>query len=207
MLKRLATAPSRAMRALYDWTIGWSRTRQAPWALFGIAFAESSFFPVPPDVLLIPMALASPRRWWLTALVCTAGSVLGAVLGYYIGLAFYETVGVRIVDFYDLQAAMEAVGQRYSENAFAAVFTAAFTPIPFKVFTIAGGVFQIPLGMLLAGSVVGRAGRFFLVAGLLRLFGEPVQRFIEKYFDLLSLLFVALLIAGFAAVKLMGGGH
>jgi len=195
------------MRALYDWTIGWSRTRQAPWALFGIAFAESSFFPVPPDVLLIPMALASPRRWWLTALVCTAGSVLGAVLGYYIGLAFYETVGVRIVDFYDLQAAMEAVGQRYSENAFAAVFTAAFTPIPFKVFTIAGGVFQIPLGMLLAGSVVGRAGRFFLVAGLLRLFGEPVQRFIEKYFDLLSLLFVALLIAGFAAVKLMGGGH
>lgn len=207
MLKRLATAPSRAMRALYDWTIGWSRTRQAPWALFGIAFAESSFFPVPPDVLLIPMALASPRRWWLTALVCTAGSVLGAVLGYYIGLAFYETVGVRIVDFYDLQAAMETVGQRYSENAFAAVFTAAFTPIPFKVFTIAGGVFQIPLGMLLAGSVVGRAGRFFLVAGLLRLFGEPVQRFIEKYFDLLSLLFVALLIAGFAAVKLMGGGH
>jgi len=207
LLKRLATAPSRAMRALYDWTIGWSRTRQAPWALFGIAFAESSFFPVPPDVLLIPMALASPRRWWLTALVCTAGSVLGAVLGYYIGLAFYETVGVRIVDFYDLQAAMEAVGQRYSENAFAAVFTAAFTPIPFKVFTIAGGVFQIPLGMLLAGSVVGRAGRFFLVAGLLRLFGEPVQRFIEKYFDLLSLLFVALLIAGFAAVKLMGGGH
>ena len=195
------------MRALYDWTIGWSRTRQAPWALFGIAFAESSFFPVPPDVLLIPMALASPRRWWLTALVCTAGSVLGAVLGYYIGLAFYETVGVRIVDFYDLQAAMETVGQRYSENAFAAVFTAAFTPIPFKVFTIAGGVFQIPLGMLLAGSVVGRAGRFFLVAGLLRLFGEPVQRFIEKYFDLLSLLFVALLIAGFAAVKLMGGGH
>jgi membrane protein YqaA with SNARE-associated domain len=195
------------MRALYDWTIGWSRTRQAPWALFGIAFAESSFFPVPPDVLLIPMALASPRRWWLTALVCTAGSVLGAVLGYYIGLAFYETVGVRIVDFYHLQAAMEAVGQRYSENAFAAVFTAAFTPIPFKVFTIAGGVFQIPLGMLLAGSAVGRAGRFFLVAGLLRLFGEPVQRFIEKYFDLLSLLFVALLIAGFAAVKLMGGGH
>ena len=207
MLKRLATAPSRAMRALYDWTIGWSRTRQAPWALFGIAFAESSFFPVPPDVLLIPMALASPRRWWLTALVCTAGSVLGAVLGYYIGLAFYETVGVRIVDFYHLQAAMEAVGQRYSENAFAAVFTAAFTPIPFKVFTIAGGVFQIPLGMLLAGSAVGRAGRFFLVAGLLRLFGEPVQRFIEKYFELLSLLFVALLIAGFAAVKLMGGGH
>lgn len=207
MLKRLAAAPSRAMRALYDWTIGWSRTRQAPWALFGIAFAESSFFPVPPDVLLIPMALASPRRWWLTALVCTAGSVLGAVLGYYIGLAFYETVGVRIVDFYHLQAAMEAVGQRYSENAFAAVFTAAFTPIPFKVFTIAGGVFQIPLGMLLAGSAVGRAGRFFLVAGLLRLFGEPVQRFIEKYFDLLSLLFVALLIAGFAAVKLMGGGH
>jgi membrane protein YqaA with SNARE-associated domain len=207
LLKRLAAAPSRAMRALYDWTIGWSRTRQAPWALFGIAFAESSFFPVPPDVLLIPMALASPRRWWLTALVCTAGSVLGAVLGYYIGLAFYETVGVRIVDFYHLQAAMEAVGQRYSENAFAAVFTAAFTPIPFKVFTIAGGVFQIPLGMLLAGSAVGRAGRFFLVAGLLRLFGEPVQRFIEKYFDLLSLLFVALLIAGFAAVKLMGGGH
>ncbi|BCW98959.1 MAG: cytochrome b561 [Armatimonadota bacterium] len=207
MLKRLATAPSRAMRALYDWTIGWSRTRHAPWALFGIAFAESSFFPVPPDVLLIPMALAAPRRWWLTALICTAGSVAGAALGYYIGLAFYETVGVRIVDFYDLHAAMETVGRKYSENAFAAVFTAAFTPIPFKVFTIAGGVFQIPLPMLLAGSVVGRAGRFFLVAGLLRLFGEPVQRFIEKYFDILSLVFVALLIGGFVVVKMMGGGH
>jgi len=192
------------MRRMYDWTIGWARTKQAPWALFGIAFAESSFFPIPPDVLLIPMVLADRRRWWVTAVICTAGSLIGAVIGYYIGLGLYAAIGAPIIEFYGLEQAMEVVGRRYSENALLAVFTAAFTPIPFKVFTIAGGVFQISLLLLLLGSLAGRAGRFFLVAGLLRVFGEPVQRFIEKYFDVLSLVFVALLLGGFLLVRMMG---
>lgn len=201
MLTRVIRSPFTLFRFLYDWTVGWAGSRQAPWALFLVAFTESSFFPVPPDVLLIPMVVARQARWWRIALICTLGSLTGAVLGYYIGVALYETVGVRIVEFYDLEHLMEVVGERYQHDAFLAVFTAAFTPIPFKVFTIAGGVFKISLPMLLFGSLLGRAGRFFIVAGLLRLYGERIQRNIEKYFDILSIAFVVLLVGGFLLLK------
>ncbi len=193
--------PIRSLRRLYDWTIHWSRTRQAPYALFGVAFVESSFFPIPPDVLLIAMVVADRKRWIRNALICTAGSVLGALLGYFIGWSFYETVGGVIVKTYHLESVMELVRQKYAENAFLTVFTAAFTPIPYKVITIAGGLFKIPLTVLIAASIIGRAGRFFLVAGAIRIFGAKLEKTIEKYFDVFSILFVILLIGGFVVIK------
>ncbi len=188
------------LRGIYTWTIHWAKTRHAPWALFFIAFIESSFFPIPPDVLLIAMVIADRRAWWRNALICTTGSVLGALFGYFIGFFLFETLGKIIVSTYHLGSHVETVRKLYADNAFWAVFTAAFTPIPYKVFTIAAGLFRISLPVLLVASVFGRAGRFFLVAGLLRLFGARIEKFIEKYFDILSLAFMVLLFGSYFLV-------
>ena len=198
---RVLTAPSRLIRKLYDWTISWSKTANAPYALFLVAFIESSVFLVPPDVLLIPMVVAQRKKWLRTAAICTLGSVTGALLGYLIGWAFYESVGKKVVDAYNLHHSMQLIGEKYAQNAFLTVLTAAFTPIPFKVITIAAGLFNIHLGTLVIASILGRGGRFFLVAGMLRIFAERVSSFIEKYFDILSIAFMVLLIGGFVLIK------
>ncbi|MDZ4165255.1 MAG: YqaA family protein, partial [Smithellaceae bacterium] len=195
--------PAILTRRLYDWTIHWSGTKSASWALFFIAFAESSFFPIPPDVLLTAMVLGNQRRWLRSAAICTIGSVSGALLGYLIGWTFYETAGKTVVEFYGLQAGMEMIGNKYEENAFLTVLTAAFTPIPFKVITIGAGLFKIPLGVLIFASVLGRAGRFFLVAGLLRLYGAMITKILEKYFNLFTLIFMLLLIGGFMLLRFL----
>lgn len=200
-IKTLLKAPLRILRKLYDWTIHWAKTPKAPLALFGVAFIESSFFPIPPDVLLIAMTMAQPKKWLRYAMICTVGSVCGAFLGYLIGWGLYESVGKLIVETYHLQDVMELVGRKYQQNAFLTVFTAAFTPIPYKVITIAAGLFKISLTTLAVASVIGRAGRFFLVAAALRLFGEKIEKSIEKYFDIFSLAFTALLVLGFLALK------
>ncbi|OGX35664.1 MAG: hypothetical protein A3I43_03935 [Omnitrophica WOR_2 bacterium RIFCSPLOWO2_02_FULL_50_19] len=188
-------------KKLYDWTLLRARTKNASYALFGIAFIESSFFPVPPDVLLIAMVVADRMKWLRYALICTAGSVLGALLGYFIGWGLYETVGKLIVDTYNLHAVVELIGRKYSENAFMTVFTAAFTPIPYKAITITAGLFKISLPVLIAASIIGRAGRFFIVAGVLRIFGKTIADSIEKYFNILSIAFVLLGIIGFILLK------
>lgn len=193
--------PSKFLKSLYAWTLHWAKTPQAPYALFGIAFIESSFFIIPPDVLLIAMVISSPKKWLKFAAICTAGSVTGALFGYFIGWAFYETVGKLIVHTYHLEAMMELVGRKYAENAFLTVLTAAFTPIPYKVITIAAGLFHISLSTLIIASIIGRAGRFFLVAGALRVFGEKIEKTVEKYFDVFSIVFIILLIGGFFALK------
>lgn len=193
--------PTAWFRKLYNWTIHWAKTPKAPYALFAIAFIESSFFPIPPDVLLIAMVVAERKKWFRNAFICTVGSVLGALLGYAIGLSFYAAIGKSIVDAYHLQAVIELVGRKYQENAFMTVFTAAFTPIPYKVITIAAGLFKISLFTLVIASIIGRAGRFFLVAGSLRIFGKKISDSIEKYFDIFSLIFVILLIGGFLFLK------
>lgn len=193
--------PALLMRRLYDWTIHWAGTQSASWALFFIAFVESSIFLIPPDVLLMAMVLSNPQHWLRSAAICTAGSVLGALGGYLIGWTFYETVGKAVVDFYNLQAAMEMIGSRYAENAFLTILTAAFTPIPFKVITIGAGLFKISVWMLIFASLLGRAGRFFLVAGLLRLYGPAFKKILDKYFDWLTLVFMLLLIGGFLLLK------
>lgn len=202
-LVSIVMAPSRGLKKLYSWTLHWAKTRQAPYALFTIAFIESSFFPIPPDVLLIAMTVADKKKWFRYGSICTAASVLGALFGYSIGWGFYETIGRPIVGIYHLEKVVELVGRKYQENAFLTVFTAAFTPIPYKVITIGAGLFRISLWTLITASIVGRAGRFFLVAGALRIFGKNISDSIEKYFDIFSIIFMVLLIGGFICLKLM----
>ena len=189
------------IRRLYDWVMGWSESPYATPALFVIAFAESSFFPIPPDVLLMALAISAPHRAIFYAVVCTVGSVTGGLLGYAIGYSFYEVAGKPIIELYGVADKFALVGEKYQENAFAAIAIAGFTPIPYKVFTIAAGVFQISVPTLVTASVVGRAGRFLLVGGLIRLFGPSIKAFIDRYFNILSITFVVLLVGGFLIVR------
>jgi membrane protein YqaA with SNARE-associated domain len=202
-MNKILAYPLTLSRKIYDWTINWSKTKYAEYALFCISFAESSFFPVPPDVLLIPMVIADKKKWFRTALICSIGSILGAMLGYYIGYALFELVGKKIVELYNLQQVVEMLRQKYEAHAFITVFTAAFTPIPFKAITITAGLFKISLFSLFIGSAIGRSARFFIVAGLIRIYGEKIKTFIEKYFNLLTIVFVILLVGGFFALKLL----
>lgn len=189
------------LRRLKAWVEGYADKPHAEWALFAIAFMESSFFPIPPDVLLIAMAVIVPAKAFRYALVCTAGSVLGGIFGYFIGWAFFETIGQPILQFYGAMGHYETVRQLYGEHAFWAIFTAAFTPIPYKVFTIAAGTFEISLATLVAASMLGRAGRFFIVAALFYFFGAPIKKFIDKYFEILTVVFLVLLVGGFVVIR------
>ncbi len=171
-------------------------------ALFTFAFVEASFFPLPPDILLIAIALAQPTRAIRAALWCTIGSVLGGIAGYFIGYAFMQSIGERIIAFYQAQAAWEQVVRVYtSEIGVWFLAIAAFSPVPYKVATIAAGATQMDFLPFVLVSALGRAGRFFLVGALFYWFGPPVKAFLDRYFNQLSLLFVLLLLGGFVAVK------
>lgn len=189
------------LRRLYDWTVAWADRPGGAWALFVIAFMESSFFPVPPDVLLIALCVGSVTRWWRFALICSVGSVLGGVAGYAIGLWGYEAVGRPIVEFYRGEAVMAKIKEWYDTYGFWGNLAAAVTPIPYKVFTIASGVFEFSFAQFLLASVIGRPLRFFAVAGMLRVFGPSIKRLIEKYFDIVAIVFTVLLIGGFVLLK------
>lgn len=203
------SAPTRAprgiswlIRAVYDWTLGLARARQAPWLLGLVAFVESSFFPVPPDVMLAPMVLADRRRWLRYAAICTAGSVLGALLGYAIGYWFWEAVGQPILAFYGKEAAFDGVRESYnSEWGLLAVLAGAVTFLPYKVFTIFSGVTGLNVAMFVAVSVFGRGLRFFAVAWAVARWGAPIQGWIEKRLTLVFFVALALLVAGFAAFR------
>ena len=189
------------MRGLKAWVEGFAEKPGAGWALFAIAFAESSFFPIPPDVLLIALAISVPAKSFRYALVCSLGSVLGGMFGYLIGLEFYDLVGRKIIEFYSLQEQYAAVKILYDQNAFLAIAIAGFTPIPYKVFTIAAGAFQVSFATLVYASTVSRPARFYLVAALFFFFGARIKPLIDKYFEALTLAFVILLVAGFVIVK------
>lgn len=189
------------IRRLYDWVLHWSSTPHAVSALFLIAFAESSFFPIPPDVLLITMVIVVPANAVWYAFVCSAGSVLGGMAGYAIGWGIWEAVDNIFIGHIFSQEVFDRVVRAYQDNAFLTVLTAAFTPIPYKVITIAAGVSKISFLTLVIASVIGRSSRFFLVAALLYSFGPMMKEKIEKYFDWFALAFFALLIAGFLVVK------
>lgn len=193
------------LRRMYDWTLRQSGSPHAPRALFGVAFIESSVFPIPPDVLLVAMTAARREKWLKYACICTAGSVLGALLGYSIGFFLYETAGKWIINTYNLREVISVIGRKYNENAFFTIFTAAFTPIPYKAITIAAGVFRISLPVLVCASLVGRAGRFFMVSGAIRIFGSGIQKTVEKYFDIFSVIFLILLIGGYFLLKHAAG--
>lgn len=191
------------IRRLYQWTLSWADRPGGTWALFLIAFAESSFFLIPPDVLLVALCFGARNKWAKYAIVCTAGSVLGAILGWFIGWGLWASVHDWFIPHLFSQAQFDKVGGMYDENAFLAVFTAAFTPIPFKVFTVAAGVFHVSIPILLMGSLVGRAGRFFIVAGLIRIFGPTVKPFIDKNLEWCFIGATVLLVLGFVAIKFL----
>lgn len=195
------------LRRMYDWVLGWADRPGGSWALFGIAFAESSFFPIPPDALLIPLVIGRPTRGLWFAMICTAGSVLGAVVGYMIGSFLFASVGQAILDFYGATDHYVALGRMFNENLWLTMGTAGFTPIPFKVFTIAAGAFAVTFVPFVVVSTISRGARFFIVAGLLSLFGVRIREFIEKYFNLLSILFVVLLVGGFLVIGLFMPDH
>lgn len=190
------------LRRLYDWVLSWAHRPGGTWALFGFSFAESSFFPIPPDVLQIALSIERPKRSFAYALVTTAGSLLGAVLGYLIGYAL-RPVADGIIGFYGYERQFLALGEAFRENAFWAVFVAALTPVPYKLVTIAAGVYHefVPLWMLLAVSAVGRPARFFAVALVMRVAGAKAKAFIDRYFNLLTIVFALLLLGGFVAVR------
>lgn len=191
----------RWLRNTYDWVLHWSATKHALPALAILAFAESSFFPIPPDVLLIAMAVAVPLKAFRFAAVCSVASVLGGMFGYLLGWQFMDLIGTRIVEFYHFQEQFDKIGGWYNEYNAWAVGAAGFTPLPYKVFTLAAGAFQINFPVFVLASLASRSARFFIVAGLIYKFGAPVKGFIDKYFNILSILFIVLLFAGFVLVK------
>ena len=198
------------VRKLYDWMLHWAETPYGAPALFILAFAEASFFPIPPDALLIALVLGARKKAFKFATISTIGSVTGALLGYAIGyfvwwnansefssfaIFFFDNIpGFTHEIFYNVQCL-------YEEWNFWIIFTAGFTPIPYKVFTITAGAFDISLIMFIVASIISRAGRFFLVAFLIWKYGEQIKGFIDKYFNLLAIAFTILLVGGFVGIK------
>ena len=193
--------PSDMLRALYDWTMRLAATRHATGALGFISFIESSFFPIPPDVILIPMVLANRARWAWYALVATVTSVLGGLFGYLIGALLFEAVAKPILSFYGYLAEFDRFAEYYNSWGAWAVLVAGVTPFPFKVITIASGATQLSLTVFVVAGIVARAARFFLVAALLYWFGPPIRNFIEARLGLMFVLFMALLIGGFVVAR------
>lgn len=191
------------LKKLYDWVIEKSASKTAFLWLFAIAFMESSFFPVPPDLILISILIADSKKWMKAFFLCLAGSVLGGVFGYAIGFYFFDVIGKKIIDIYNLWNAFEKVSSFYRENSLLIVFTGAFTPVPYKVITITAGFFSVDVLKFIAVSFAGRGGRFFIVSLLLRLSGERIKIFIDRYFNLLTIVFTLLLIGGFLFIKFL----
>jgi|TARA_R100001244_G_scaffold6593_33_gene8407 membrane protein YqaA with SNARE-associated domain len=189
------------LKKLYEWMLDKAGHPQASKWLAGISFAESSFFPIPPDVMLAPMCLAKPERSWWYALVCTIASVLGALLGYAIGYFFFKAVGLPILEFYGVTDKFELFATSFNEQGWIVVLLAGFTPLPFKVITIAAGSTAMPLPILIGAAIIARSARFFLVAALLRFFGPPMKNWIDNNFALATTVVGILFVGGFAAVR------
>jgi membrane protein YqaA with SNARE-associated domain len=189
------------VKRLYNWVLGWADTKYGTHALFLNSVAESSFFPIPPDVLLGALALGKPKRAFFYGAVCTAGSVIGGIIGYFIGLWFMDLVGTKILELYGLFEKYDQIGEYYQQYDAIAVIVAGITPIPYKVFTIAAGAFAINLPVFIIASVIGRGFRFFVVSSLFYFFGPKIKKFIDKYLNILAIVFTVLLIGGFFLVK------
>jgi membrane protein YqaA with SNARE-associated domain len=207
---------------MYDWVLGWGDSRHGATALFLLSAAEASFFPIPPDVLLIALCMGAHRRWKRFALICSIGSIIGGACGYLIGWGAYDLLGRHIIEFVaglsglDPDELITTAQYWFNEKELYgmrvgawAVGIAGFTPIPYKVFTIAAGFFGMSFPIFLLASAISRSMRFFVVAGLIGLlyekFGDRIRSFIDKYFNLLAVAFVVLLVLGFASLKLLGG--
>lgn len=189
------------LRAVYDWTMSMAGHRHATTGLAVVAFAESSFFPVPPDVALVPMILADRTKAWQLAAICTFSSVIGGIAGYAIGYLLFDTLGQALLGFYGYGEAFGSFTDRYNDYGAWIVFGAGITPFPYKVITIASGVTHLNLLVFMVASVLARGIRFFLVAGLLWYFGEPIRDFIERWLGWLAALFFVLLVGGFVLIS------
>lgn len=193
------------LKKSYDWVMHWAQTPYGVPALFILSFAESSFFPIPPDVLLIALALSIPSKALYFAAICSVGSVVGGIAGYGIGWGLWEVVQSFFFDYIPgfSHHTFELIRDKYDLYNFWVVFTAGFTPIPYKVITISAGVFKIDFPIFVLASAISRSARFFLVGWLIFKFGAPVKKFIDKYFNIISIVFVILLVLGFVVIKVI----
>jgi membrane protein YqaA with SNARE-associated domain len=189
------------LKRIYDWMMGLAARDNAIWVLAAISFIESSFFPIPPDVLLIPMVLAAPTRAWWIATVCTVSSVLGGFLGYAIGYYLFEEVGRAVLDFYNAMDKYAAVKETFDRWGAWFIILKGMTPIPYKIVTIFAGTVQFDFLQFTFSSLISRALRFFLLAGLLWHFGAPIKDFIERRLTLVTSVFCGLLVGGFVVVR------
>jgi membrane protein YqaA with SNARE-associated domain len=192
---------SKFLKRIYDWTLRISEHKHAAWGLAAVSFIESSVFPIPPDIILIPMCIAKRNRAFHYATICTVSSVLGGLLGYAIGYGFYEQFGKHIIEFYGLSAKFSELQAKYAVWGGWLIFAKGLTPFPYKIITILSGLLHLNLVTFIIASIFGRAIRFFLVAGLLWKFGAPIQEFIEKRLVLVTCIFLILLIGGFVGIK------
>jgi len=197
----IITKPS-WLRRSYDWTLSWARHPQAKWALFAIAVIEASVFPIPPDILLIALALGRPELALRFAAICTAGSTIGAAIGYGIGMFLLSAIAMPVLEFYHAVERFEYVQSLFVEWGIGLVLVAGFSPIPFKIITIAAGAFGLPFIGFIAACIASRAARFYLEAILLRWGGERLRLWVEKYFEWLTVAVAALVFAGFALLWL-----
>lgn len=188
------------LRRLYNWTMALAASPYALWALAAVSFMESSFFPIPPDVIMIPMIIAAPRRAFLIAGIAVVSSVLGGLLGYYIGAVLFDLIGQPIFDFYGKSDAVAAFSVKFNAYGAWAVLVAGVTPFPFKVITIMSGVTGLSLPVFIVSAIIARALRFFLVAALLWKFGAPIRDFIERRLGLMFVIFCVLLFGGFLLI-------
>ncbi|MBD8877405.1 YqaA family protein [Roseibium polysiphoniae] len=191
------------LRRLYDWTLSLASGPRAPAALGTVSFVESSVFPIPPDILLIPMVIARKEKAWFLALLCTVTSVLGGLAGYMIGSFLFQQVAEPILGFYGYLDKFESFSEIFNAWGWWFVFIAGLTPFPYKVITIASGAAGLSLPIFLVASIVSRGIRFFVVAALLYFFGPPIRDFIEKRLGLMFTLFVVLLVGGFVLIKVL----
>jgi membrane protein YqaA with SNARE-associated domain len=189
------------IRRMYDWVIRMSEHPKSLWALAGVSFAESSFFPIPPDIMLIPMVVAQRAKAWLIAGVCTIASVLGGFLGYAIGFFFFATLGQWLIDVFGLQAAFENFKLLFNKYGLWVILIKGLTPIPYKLVTIASGAVNFDLLVFGVASLATRGARFYLVAALLYFFGAPIRTFIEKHLTLVTTFAVVLIVAGFVVLR------
>ncbi len=191
------------LKRTYNWTLEKAQHKNAKWYLSLISFAESSFFPIPPDIILIPMALASKARALFYAFICTLFSVLGGILGYAIGYFFFNSVGIYIVELYHLENSFNIFEDYYKEFGILIVLGAGITPFPYKFITIASGVFGLNFFLFIFVSIFGRGLRFYLIAILLYFFGEKIKLIIDKYFNFLTIVFFILLVGSVFIIRFL----
>jgi membrane protein YqaA with SNARE-associated domain len=200
-MSEAATRSGGPIRWLYDWTLALAAHRHASWGLFTVSFAESSFFPIPPDVLLVPMCIAQPKKAWFYAMVCTIASVLGGILGYAIGWFLYDTVGLWIIELYGLAEKASQFQDDFAEWGLWVILIKGLTPIPFKLVTILCGFAKFNFLVFVLASIVTRGARFFLVAGLVYAYGEPIREFVERRLNTVALGVLLVIILGFVVVR------